>query len=1013
MPSSVDHSLQEALREFQGALTPAQKQQLEAIKAVPDAAAVITFTAQLDEQNAKRRSCGVATRLYTLLQSVQQFSSVVSTLVSSHPTIAALIASNFTSYFDKLSTLFMGFNKLCPRFDEYRILYPQSPRLQTALCDFHASIIRCCKQALQALQRPWSAQVVNALWRSFQTEFEPYEAEVKRCSKEVKEEIYLANAQAAHQDQQLVRLEQEAASKHRRAADLFFQGAGKENDESRRWRVQRDERKSRKHRQQLLDSLSTYDYLAAFKQARKKRHGNTTQWLTRTSEMDRWLNDPGCPVFWCSGKLGSGKTVLTTNVVDHLFLNRHGPDVCISFFFCRFDEAVSLKAETILRSVIRQSLNVANLPKDIESSLERISQNPSSGTKELQALLESLIAMSRAYYIVIDALDECEKYERDIVLDVLQSVVTSSQSKAKILLASRDSIGEEIKRRFPSLQRVSTSSSDAQFDIAIYTREAIDEKLRNRDLVVGNDDLVKEIQDALIQGAQGMFLWVAFEIDDICAQCSDEEIRQVLRSLPKDLTETFNRALLRVLASRKEKIAKQVFRWVAAAKRPLSLQELREAIAVEPCQPYSEPDRLVNDMHRITSWCENLIVLDEEDDAVQFAHHTVKQYFLGPQSDQRLSGFHFELSEADHEAGEICVTYLNFNDFRTQLIRLPRPQAPITPDAIIGAALGGGTKLTAAASLLRSVVRRSSRKSNNTNVVQQLASYGGRKAGDSSEKLDLGHPFLRYASENWLLHTANFEDSKSKTYRLWTQLLEDEQTLGRTPWTHEQFLGRNVLVGDWIAAHHHHALLHRCEEPGSDIYSNGPIGEEDCSLSYMSPKHNLALFRLSVAGRFWVWHRDKALLLAAAVGHLKVVEVLLAAGVDSNAAGVFGTTPLHAAARGGHLEAIERLLAANANVNAVSSDGWTPLHEAASGGHLRAIERLLAANANVNAVSSDGWTPLHAAASGGHLEAIERLLEAGADLYALNSNGETPLQMAHRKGHLEVKQRLKSAAASK
>ncbi|KAJ9634593.1 hypothetical protein H2199_008876 [Coniosporium tulheliwenetii] len=700
MPSSVDHSLQEALREFQGALTPAQKQQLEAIKAVPDAAAVITFTAQLDEQNAKRRSCGVATRLYTLLQSVQQFSSVVSTLVSSHPTIAALvwgsvkltmlIASNFTSYFDKLSTLFMGFNKLCPRFDEYRILYPQSPRLQTALCDFHASIIRCCKQALQALQRPWSAQVVNALWRSFQTEFEPYEAEVKRCSKEVKEEIYLANAQAAHQDQQLVRLEQEAASKHRRAADLFFQGAGKENDESRRWRVQRDERKSRKHRQQLLDSLSTYDYLAAFKQARKKRHGNTTQWLTRTSEMDRWLNDPGCPVFWCSGKLGSGKTVLTTNVVDHLFLNRHGPDVCISFFFCRFDEAVSLKAETILRSVIRQSLNVANLPKDIESSLERISQNPSSGTKELQALLESLIAMSRAYYIVIDALDECEKYERDIVLDVLQSVVTSSQSKAKILLASRDSIGEEIKRRFPSLQRVSTSSSDAQFDIAIYTREAIDEKLRNRDLVVGNDDLVKEIQDALIQGAQGMFLWVAFEIDDICAQCSDEEIRQVLRSLPKDLTETFNRALLRVLASRKEKIAKQVFRWVAAAKRPLSLQELREAIAVEPCQPYSEPDRLVNDMHRITSWCENLIVLDEEDDAVQFAHHTVKQYFLGPQSDQRLSGFHFELSEADHEAGEICVTYLNFNDFRTQLIRLPRPQAPITPDAIIGAALGGG-----------------------------------------------------------------------------------------------------------------------------------------------------------------------------------------------------------------------------------------------------------------------------------------------------------------------------------
>jgi hypothetical protein len=64
MSITVDHSLQEAIREFQGALTQDQKAQLRAIKAVPDAAAVITFTAQLDEKNAQRRTSGVATRLY-------------------------------------------------------------------------------------------------------------------------------------------------------------------------------------------------------------------------------------------------------------------------------------------------------------------------------------------------------------------------------------------------------------------------------------------------------------------------------------------------------------------------------------------------------------------------------------------------------------------------------------------------------------------------------------------------------------------------------------------------------------------------------------------------------------------------------------------------------------------------------------------------------------------------------------------------------------------------------------
>lgn len=91
MSISVDRSLQDAIREFQGALSPDQSNQLQAINAVPDAAAVITFVAQLDEENAQRRTSGVATRLYTVLESVQQFSTIIDTFVSSRPNIAALV----------------------------------------------------------------------------------------------------------------------------------------------------------------------------------------------------------------------------------------------------------------------------------------------------------------------------------------------------------------------------------------------------------------------------------------------------------------------------------------------------------------------------------------------------------------------------------------------------------------------------------------------------------------------------------------------------------------------------------------------------------------------------------------------------------------------------------------------------------------------------------------------------------------------------------------------------------
>lgn len=49
------------------------------------------FTAQLDHGNQSAGRPDFASRLSTVLQSVQAFSTVVETFVSSHPEIAALV----------------------------------------------------------------------------------------------------------------------------------------------------------------------------------------------------------------------------------------------------------------------------------------------------------------------------------------------------------------------------------------------------------------------------------------------------------------------------------------------------------------------------------------------------------------------------------------------------------------------------------------------------------------------------------------------------------------------------------------------------------------------------------------------------------------------------------------------------------------------------------------------------------------------------------------------------------
>ena len=89
--AATAQELSSALQSFQSVLSDEQRRELQAIQTVPDADAVLIFTAELDAQNAKRKGRSIATRLYTFLQCTRDFSAAVDTFVQSHPEIAALV----------------------------------------------------------------------------------------------------------------------------------------------------------------------------------------------------------------------------------------------------------------------------------------------------------------------------------------------------------------------------------------------------------------------------------------------------------------------------------------------------------------------------------------------------------------------------------------------------------------------------------------------------------------------------------------------------------------------------------------------------------------------------------------------------------------------------------------------------------------------------------------------------------------------------------------------------------
>lgn len=155
---------------------------------------------------------------------------------------------------------------------------------------------------------------------------------------------------------------------------------------------------------------------------------------------------------------------------------------------------------------------------------------------------------------------------------------------------------------------------------------------------------------------------------------------------------------------------------------------------------------------------------------------------------------------------------------------------------------------------------------------------------------------------------------------------------------------------------------------------------------------------------------------AAQQGNKKIVEWLLAKGINVNKANLNGRAPLHMAASEGHVNIVSDLLEnKEIDVNVQDDDGETALHKAARRGHEKVLKALLAKNGiEVNVHNDSGHTPLYEAVSMGYSkEVVKLLLEKKGD----DENIDTLLQEACSAGdkdkhHKEIIEILLKAGAN-
>ena len=119
---------------------------------------------------------------------------------------------------------------------------------------------------------------------------------------------------------------------------------------------------------------------------------------------------------------------------------------------------------------------------------------------------------------------------------------------------------------------------------------------------------------------------------------------------------------------------------------------------------------------------------------------------------------------------------------------------------------------------------------------------------------------------------------------------------------------------------------------------------------------------------------------AAMLGNEELVGLLLQQGLDVDASGSDGTTPLFWAVRGAHVDVVKCLLKQGANTFATDGGSTTAMHLAAGWGHVTIVKLLLQFGADVEAEDVDGDTPLTAAVSKGREDVVRVLVMAGAGL---------------------------------
>ncbi|KAI8277545.1 hypothetical protein K4K60_006914 [Colletotrichum sp. SAR11_57] len=292
----------------------------------------------------------------------------------------------------------------------------------------------------------------------------------------------------------------------------------------------------RQQHDRIVSFISPDDFGSKIDDVLMRRASETGHWFLSHDTFKDWVHGEG-KTLWCPGIPGAGKTTLMSIAIEHLhdrFAERD--DAVVLYIFCDYRKRNDQNPRNLLASLWGQLLRKRVLNEaECQSLKERyVDKNIRLLVEDIRQLTYEEARRYSRYFILVDALYELEEEHRVPLLDALYTL----HPGINLLITSRIMRFNELGLRHAKELEIMAEDSDL--------RKYIVEREGRLEANVRKDKkLIRDIEDVIIERAQGMFLLAKLHLESIVTKRTPRQVRKALESLPqgKDaIRETYDQA---------------------------------------------------------------------------------------------------------------------------------------------------------------------------------------------------------------------------------------------------------------------------------------------------------------------------------------------------------------------------------------------------------------------------------------------------------------------------------------